>query len=81
MNDEMKDRLLGILYTILDLLQSKKFLAAISASFLAWQTTGDGWAAIAPLAAYIVAQGVADHGKEKAKVDGVMLMMEEEENG
>lgn len=69
MNQEIKDRLLGIVYTLLDLLQSKKFLAAVSASFLSWQTTGDGWAAVAPMAAYIVAQGVADHGKEKAKIE------------
>jgi hypothetical protein len=69
MKAEINDRLLGILLTLLDLLKSKKFLAAIGSSIVAWQTTGDGRAALAPIVAFIVAQGWADYGKEKAKIE------------
>jgi hypothetical protein len=57
-----------------DILKSKKFLAATLASVLALvgmlydleaQEIG---VIIAPLASYILAQGVADHGKERLKV-------------
>ncbi len=57
-----------------DILKSKKFLAAILASILAFVgmiydlSAPEVGVVIAPLASYILAQGVADHGKERLKV-------------
>ena len=66
------------------LLSSKKFWAALiaSASTVASQRFGLSTAEIAaitgPLYAYIVAQGVADHGKERAKCEGINAMIVKE---
>jgi hypothetical protein len=57
------------------LLSQKKFIAALIAG-AAWAAGRIGWnidpaqmtAAITPLLAYIIAQGVADHGKGAAEV-------------
>jgi hypothetical protein len=60
--------------TIKEILKSKKALVAI-VSVLVWATGKAGWnldndtllGAVTPLWAFIIAQGVADHGKEAAK--------------
>jgi hypothetical protein len=65
---ELQRRLLGLLFLILDLLSSKKFVAALGTSIAAYRESGDVWMAIAPMMTYIVAQGWADWGKEKEKV-------------
>ena len=61
---------------IIDLCKSKKALIAIAtvvAGGLAHlglnMTTADILPILSPLMAYIVAQGIADHGKERAKVE------------
>ena len=60
---------------IQDMLASKKFIAACLASVLALIGTMYGLdpsaiaMIIAPLGGYTVAQGIADIGKEKAKVE------------
>ena len=58
-----------------DLFKSKKALAAVAAVFtaaaakLGWDVTTDELMPIlSPLMVYIVGQGIADHGKESAKV-------------
>ena len=64
-----KDLINGLYQIIIALLSmagSKKFLAAVSASLIIWQQSGDAWAAIAPIMVYILAQGFADFGKERA---------------
>ena len=59
-----------------DLCKSKKALTAIAAVIIAgaakigWDVTTDELMPIlSPLMAYIVGQGIADHGKERAKVE------------
>ena len=61
---------------IADLLKSKKALTAIAAAIVAggaklgWDVTTDELMPIlTPLMAYVVGQGIADHGKERAKVE------------
>ena len=61
---------------IVDLLKSKKALTAIAAAIVAgaakigWDVTTDELMPIlTPLMAYVVGQGIADHGKERAKVE------------
>ena len=61
---------------IADLLKSKKALTAIAAAIVAaggkigWDVSTDELMPIlTPLMAYIVGQGIADHGKERAKVE------------
>ena len=64
---------------ISDLVQSKKALIAI-ATMLAGGLAHLGWnmspadilPILSPLMAYIVGQGIADHGKERAKVEHTM---------
>ena len=57
-----------------DLLKSKKFLAAILASLLAFAgmmydlSAAEIAVIVAPLSSYILAQGVADHGKERLRM-------------
>ena len=62
--------------SIADLFKSKKALTAIAAVIVAgaakigWDVTTDELMPIlSPLMAYIVGQGIADHGKERAKVE------------
>lgn len=59
-----------------ELFASKKFLAALAGCVatlcakLGWQVPTDTiLAALSPLIAYIVAQGIADHGKGSAQVE------------
>lgn len=60
---------------ILGLLSSKKFLASVVAGIV-WGVGRLGWdvnpaemtAAITPLLAFIISQGIADHGKGAAQV-------------
>jgi len=47
----------------------KKFLVALSAGIAAYRETGNVWAGLAPVVAYIIAQGVADMGKERVKAE------------
>ena len=61
---------------IVDLIKSKKALTAIAAVIIAvaakagWDVSTDELMPIlTPLMAYIVGQGIADHGKERAKVE------------
>ena len=61
---------------IADLLKSKKALTAIAATIVAiaakagWNVSTDELIPIlTPLMAYIVGQGIADHGKERAKIE------------
>ena len=61
---------------ISDLFQSKKALIAIATmlagglAHLGWNmTTADILPILSPLMAYIVGQGIADHGKERVKVE------------
>jgi len=62
-----------------EILQSKKFLAAALASVLSFFGIRYGLDreqlafVVGPLVAYIGAQAVADHGKERAKVDALAL--------
>ncbi len=59
-----------------DLLSSKKFFVAM-ATVIAWIAARIGWhvdptqltEAMAPLISYVVAQGVADHGKTAAQLN------------
>lgn len=60
---------------IADLLKSKKAITAIAAAVVAagaklgWDvTTEELMPILTPLMAYIVGQGIADHGKEAAKI-------------
>lgn len=64
---EIKVRLQKVLLTLLDLLASKKFLVAVGSGVTIYQATGDVWAAVAPVVTYLVAQGLADFGKEAVK--------------
>ena len=61
---------------IIDICQSKKALTAIATmlvgglAHLGWNmTTADILPILSPLMAYIVGQGIADHGKERAKIE------------
>ena len=61
---------------IIDLFQSKKALTAIATVAVGGlahlglnMTTADILPILSPLMAYIVGQGIADHGKERAKVE------------
>jgi len=61
---------------IADLAKSKKALTAFAAVIVAlgakigWDvTTDDLMPILTPLMAYIVGQGIADHGKERAKIE------------
>ena len=61
---------------IADMLKSKKALTAIAAAIVAggakigWDvSTEELMPILTPLMAYIVGQGIADHGKERAKVE------------
>ena len=61
---------------IADLFRSKKALTAIAgvvvalAAKIGWEVSTDELMPIlAPLMAYIVGQGIADHGKERAKIE------------
>ena len=61
---------------IADLLQSKKALTAIATVGVGLlghlglnMTTADILPLLSPLMAYIVGQGIADHGKERAKIE------------
>lgn len=59
----------------MDALKSKKLITAILASILAFYGVMNGWsvdqiaAVIGPLMTYIIGQGIADTGKEKAKIE------------
>lgn len=67
MEAEIKLRLQKILLTLLDMLASKKFLVAVGSGVTIYQATGDAWAAVAPVVTYLLAQGLADFGKEAVK--------------
>ncbi len=61
---------------ICDLARSKKALTAIAAAIVAggaklgWDVTTDELMPIlSPIMAYVVGQGIADHGKERAKIE------------
>ena len=61
---------------IADLLKSKKALTAIAGVIVALGakaglniSTQELMPILAPLMAYIVGQGIADHGKERAKIE------------
>ena len=61
---------------ITDLFQSKKALAAMAAVIVGLAaklgfdiSTDEILPILSPLMAYIVGQGIADHGKERAKVE------------
>ena len=61
---------------ITDLFQSKKALAAMAAVIVGLAaklgfeiSTDELLPILSPLMAYIVGQGIADHGKERAKVE------------
>ena len=66
--------------TVKDLLKSKKFLVAVVAA-LVWiggrvgldVSKEDLLAAVTPLWAFVLGQGIADAGKEKAKLEGVKV--------
>ncbi len=49
------------------MLSSKKFLTALAGAVAAG--FGIPEEALVPLVAYVVGQGIADHGKERAKVE------------
>lgn len=57
------------------MLQSKKFLAALAAAVIGFFARREGMPLedvamiVGPLAVYVGAQGIADFGKERAKVD------------
>jgi len=59
----------------MEIVKSKKFIAAILSSIIAFYGVYNGWtpdqmfAVIGPLMTYILGQGIADHGKEKAKIE------------
>jgi len=59
----------------MDILKSKKFIAAIIASLgtffglMNGLTVEEIAVAISPILSYILAQGVADAGKERAKIE------------
>jgi hypothetical protein len=74
---EIIERLSKILLTVLDLLISKKFLAAIGAGLTGWYQTGDARILVGSLVAYVLAQGVADHGKESAFVNMAVAAMKQ----
>ena len=61
---------------IADLLKSKKALTAIAGVIIAIaakagldMSTDELMPILSPLMAYIVGQGIADHGKERAKIE------------
>ena len=61
---------------LVDLFSSKKTLTAIATVIVGLlahlglhMTTADILPILSPLMAYIVGQGIADHGKERAKVE------------
>ena len=63
---------------ILDMFKSKKFLAALASVLVAvgakvgWNiTTEELLPILSPLMAYIVGQGIADNGKERAKIEKI----------
>lgn len=65
-----------MLTAIADLLKSKKAITALAAVIVAiggkagWNiSTAELVPILSPLMAYIVGQGIADHGKERAKVE------------
>lgn len=66
---EVTQRLSKIFLALLDLLGSKKFLAAAGAGLTGWYQTGDARMLVGSILTFVLAQGVADHGKEKAFVD------------
>lgn len=53
--------------TIKTMFGSKKFLTALAGAVAAG--LGIPEEALVPLVAYVVGQGIADHGKERAKVE------------
>lgn len=72
---EIAARLFAIVLALLDLLGQKKFIVAIGSAVAIYSKTGDIELAAIPLALYIMAQGLADFGKEKAKVDDEALFL------
>ncbi len=56
--------------TFKDMFTSKKFLTALTTAVTAL-ATGHPQAALAAALAYVVGQGIADHGKEAAKISAV----------
>ena len=61
---------------LVELLKSKKALTAIAAAIVAgaakigWDVSTDELIPIlTPIMAYVVGQGIADHGKERAKIE------------
>jgi hypothetical protein len=67
--NEINTRLTQIILSLLDLLGSKKFLVALAGGLLAYVETGDWWTLAGAAIAFVVAQGVADIGKERAKIE------------
>ena len=57
---ELTERLKKIVLTLLDMITSKKFLAATGSSFIIWYTGGDIQTASYPVIAYILMQGGID---------------------
>lgn len=59
----------------MDLFTSKKFVAAVTAAFVAFLANMTGvepeqaLLIVGPLVAYVLGQGLADWGKERAKIE------------
>ena len=57
------------------IVNSKKFVAAVATSTLSYFAMKDGMTVeqmaliVAPMSAYVIGQGIADAGKEKARVE------------
>lgn len=73
-SDEVKSRLGQIILTLLDLLKSKKFLAALGGAVTTYQTTGDPMVFLWASLAFVAAQGIADFGKEGATINAAAAL-------
>lgn len=75
--DEIKARLGQIVLTLLDLLKSKKFLAAVGGAVTTYQATGDPWVFLWATLAFVAAQGLADFGKEGQAISATAALLKQ----